>query len=73
MPALVGAVNIISIGASSVFNIGDVYTISPQSAVRTYAGAGSFISGDNLKIYNYQSQTNTFDIEAIDQPLTGNV
>lgn len=73
MPALVGAVNVISIGTSSVFNIGDVYTISPMSAVKTYAGAGSFISGNNLKIYNYQNQTNTIDADALDQPLAGNV
>lgn len=73
MPALVGVVNVNSIGASSVFNIGDVYTISPMSAVKTYAGAGSFISGNNLKIYNYQNQTNTIDFEAVDQPIATNV
>lgn len=73
MPAIVGAVNINSIGASGVFNIGDVYNISPKSDVKTYAGAGSFVTGNNLKVYNQQSVTYTVDPDAFDQNIAANV
>ncbi|WP_174730725.1 spore germination protein [Mesobacillus harenae] len=70
MPAIVGAVQVISIGNSSVFNIGDVYKILPVSNAKTFSGAGSFNTGDGLQVYNNKSSTNTFDQDAIDQ---GNV
>ncbi|MEW9668734.1 spore germination protein [Ammoniphilus sp. 3BR4] len=73
MPAIVGAVNINSIGNSGVFNIGDVYNISPKSAVKTFAGAGSFVTGNNLKINNHQSVTNTYDADVFDQNVTKNI
>ncbi|RXT06285.1 spore germination protein [Ammoniphilus sp. CFH 90114] len=73
MPAIVGTVNVNAIGASGVFNIGDVYNISPKSAVKTYAGAGSFVTGNNLKINNYHSVTNTNDNDVLDQNVTANI
>lgn len=69
MPAIVGAVKVISIGASSVFNIGDVYTISPSSTAKTFAGAGSFNTGDGLRIRNEYSSTNTYDSDAADSNI----
>ena len=72
MPAFVGAVKVNSIGSSSVFNIGDVFTISPISNVKTFAGAGSFNTGDGLYVLNRQSSTNTYDKDLIDQPNVGN-
>ncbi|MDF0726964.1 spore germination protein [Cytobacillus sp. S13-E01] len=72
MPAIVGAVKVNSIGSSSVFNIGDVFTISPISNVKTFAGAGSFNTGDGLYVLNRQSSTNTNDKDLVDQPTVGN-
>ncbi|MCM3586101.1 spore germination protein [Mesobacillus maritimus] len=67
MPAIVGAVQVISVGSSGVFNIGDVYKIMPVSSAKTFSGAGSFNTGENLTLYNNQSSTNTFDQDSIDQ------
>ncbi|MBT2756444.1 spore germination protein [Mesobacillus foraminis] len=67
MPAIVGAVQVISIGSSGVFNIGDVYKIMPVSTAKTFSGAGSFNTGDRLQVYNNQSSTNTFDQDSVDQ------
>ncbi|MBD5070858.1 spore gernimation protein GerPA, partial [Xanthomonas citri pv. citri] len=52
MPAIVGAFKINAIGTSGVVHIGDCITISPQAQVRTFAGAGSFNTGDSLKVMN---------------------
>lgn len=73
MPAIVGAVNINSIGSSAVFNIGDVYTISPTSSAKTFSGAGSFNTGDHMVVNNRYSNTNTYDRDLIDQPTVGNL
>ncbi|MBD8067591.1 spore germination protein [Bacillus sp. PS06] len=67
MPAIVGAVKVNSIGNSSIFNIGDVFNISPASTAKTFAGAGSFNTGDGMHVNNQRSVTNTYDTDAIDQ------
>jgi spore germination protein PA len=67
MPAIVGAVKVNSIGNSSIFNIGDVFNIAPASTAKTFAGAGSFNTGDGMSIYNQRSVTNTYDTDTIDQ------
>lgn len=56
MPAIVGAFKINAIGTSGVIHIGDCITISPQAEVRTFAGAGSFNTGDSLKVMNYKTR-----------------
>lgn len=68
MPGFVGAVQIMTIGSSSIFHIGDVFIINPHSTSKTYAGAGSFITGDEIQIQNKLSTTNTYDNDAVDQP-----
>ncbi|TDL80725.1 spore germination protein [Peribacillus frigoritolerans] len=72
MPAIVGAFKINAVGTSSIVHIGDVITISPYSEVKTFAGAGSFNTGDGLSINNQNSVTNAYDNDTIDQPITGN-
>lgn len=67
MPAIVGAVQVISIGSSGVFNIGDVYKLKPTSYAKTFSGAGSFNTGENITLYNNQSSTNTYDQDGVDQ------
>lgn len=73
MPAIVGAVQVMSIGSSGVFNIGDVYKISPASTTKTFAGAGSFNTGERISLYNNRSSTNTYDSDVTDQPTLLNI
>lgn len=73
MPAIVGAVNVNSVGSAGVFNIGDVHTISPYNAAKTFSGAGSFNTGEYLRINNEYSNTNTYDRDLVDQPTIGNL
>jgi spore germination protein PA len=67
MPAIVGAVQVISVGSSGVFHIGDVYKIMPVSTAKTFSGAGSFNTGDTVTLYNNKSSTNIFDQDSLDQ------
>ncbi|MGJ7919536.1 spore germination protein [Neobacillus sp. LXY-4] len=67
MPAIVGVVQVISIGSSSVLNIGDVYKIMPLANAKTFSGAGSFNTGDGLYVNNHYSSTNTYDQDYLDQ------
>lgn len=70
MPAIVGHVNIVNIGSSGVFHIGDVFAVRPISFSRTFAGAGSFNVGETVTVYNYKSSTNVYDPDTIDQPIS---
>ncbi|THE12596.1 spore germination protein [Bacillus timonensis] len=72
MPAIVGAIKINSIGNSSVMNVGDVFQIAPVSTAKTFAGAGSFNTGNGLRIFNNQSVTNSYDVDTIDSVNIGN-
>lgn len=70
MPAIVGAVKLNVIGSSGVFNIGDVYKIAPVSTAKTFAGAGSFNTGDHLTLRNDYSETNTYDKDLTDSNIS---
>lgn len=70
MPAIVGAVKIISIGPSSIVQFGDSVFLSPTSSSKTYAGSGSFNTGDLPRTNNIFSATNTFDPDVIDSNAT---
>ncbi|GGA73779.1 spore germination protein [Ornithinibacillus halotolerans] len=70
MPAKVGAVKINSISSSSIFNIGDVYSMNPESTAKTYAGGGSFNTGDGMHVNLQQSNTYVYDKDTIDQPTS---
>ncbi|WP_026692691.1 spore germination protein [Peribacillus kribbensis] len=73
MPAIVGAVQVLSVGSGAVFNIGDVYKIAPFTFAKTFAGAGSFNTGDNISVQNQVSSTNTYDADGVDQPIFTNI
>lgn len=73
MPAIVGAVQIIALASSGVFNIGDVHKIAPLAVAKTFAGAGSFNTGTDVKVSNNYSNITTYDYDNIDQPTFGNV
>ncbi|AEI42527.1 spore germination protein [Paenibacillus mucilaginosus] len=70
MPAVVGAIKIVNVGTGSVVHIGDSIQIAPNSAAKTFAGAGSFNTGDGLRIYNMVSTTNTYDADFADSTIT---
>ncbi|GAA3329883.1 MULTISPECIES: spore germination protein [Bacillaceae] len=70
MPAIVGHINVVNIGSSGVFHIGDVFAIRPISYSRTFAGAGSFNVGETVNVYNYENSTNVNDQDVIDQPIS---
>ncbi|WP_127530072.1 spore germination protein [Paenibacillus kobensis] len=66
MPAVVGFVNITSVGSSSVVQFGDTVQVSPSSNSKTYAGAGSFLTGGLANSNNALSATNTLDPDVQD-------
>ena len=69
MPAVVGAIKIINVGPASTVQIGDAVLIAPQSVSKTFAGAGSFNTGDYLRTFNTVSATNTYDMDTVDTSL----
>ncbi len=73
MPAIVGAIQVVSVGSSGVFHVGDVYKIAPISTAKTYAGAGSFNTGESLSVTNYDSKLTLNDNDNIDQPISFNL
>lgn len=70
MPAIVGVIQVISVSNSGIVHIGDVFKLSPYSIAKTYAGAGSFNTGEAVSNYNAYSVTTTNDADGIDQPIT---
>jgi spore germination protein PA len=73
MPAVVGSISVNAVSSGSVFHIGDVQTICPVSYSKTYAGAGSFNTGDNLRVHNGYNVTYTQDQDVNDSNATGNL
>ncbi|HZG57114.1 spore germination protein [Paenibacillus sp.] len=66
MPSIVGNVKILSVGPSSIVNFGDAYQMSPNSSSKTFAGAGSFVTGDLSNTRQAISNTNTQDADVND-------
>ncbi|MFC5450769.1 spore germination protein [Paenibacillus aestuarii] len=71
MPSIVGVVKILTVGPSSVVHFGDSVIISPNSSSKTFAGAGSFNTGDFPRIYNAYSNTVTNDSDLIENNASG--
>ncbi|MDP5272504.1 spore germination protein [Chengkuizengella axinellae] len=67
MPAIVGTIKIISVGSGAIVQFGDSIQVSPVSSSKTYAGSGSFNTGDLPVTNNLLSATNTFDPDVKDQ------
>lgn len=66
MPSLVGNIKIVSVGSGSIIHIGDSLVLSPQSSTKTFAGSGSFNTGDLPVTNNAISSTNTNDKDVVD-------
>ncbi|MDX8045761.1 spore germination protein [Gracilibacillus sp. S3-1-1] len=71
MPAIVGAVKVINLSSSSIFHIGDVYKIEPYTQSKTFAGGGSFNTGNEMRIHMVNAQTHMVDNDQFDQNITG--
>lgn len=70
MPSIVGAVKVISVGSGAVVQFGDALLISPSSTTKSYAGAGSFVTGDLPNTNNAVSGTLTSDPDVNDASAT---
>jgi spore germination protein PA/spore germination protein PF len=66
MPCIIGNVKILSVGGSGVVQFGDTIQVSPSSISKTYAGSGSFLTGDLSRSNNAISATNTNDPDVQD-------
>jgi spore germination protein PA len=66
MPAIVGNVKILNVGPSSIVQFGDSIILSPTSSTKTFAGAGSFNTGDFPRVYNASSSTITNDSDLVE-------
>jgi spore germination protein PA len=66
MPAIVGSIKILSVDGSSIVHIGDSIQLAPYSTSKTFAGSGSFNTGNSIKTYNGLSNTNTLDAAVAD-------
>ncbi|SHH05965.1 spore germination protein [Virgibacillus chiguensis] len=66
MPAKVGAVKVVNLSSSSIFNIGDVYSMSPNSTAKTFAGGGSFNTGNGIRVNLGNAKTYIYDSDKVD-------
>jgi spore germination protein PA len=73
MPAVVGAVKVNAVSGSGIFHIGDVLNINANSTLKTFAGAGSFNTGDNLWVQNGYNVTTTNDSDMVDNVNFANI
>lgn len=69
MPAILGTFKVINVSGGGVVHIGDVGVIAPKTASKTYAGSGSFNTGDMPGTYNVVSSTNTNDQDINDENM----
>lgn len=70
MPAIVGNIKILNISSSAIVHIGDSIFLSPTSTAKTFAGAGSFLTGDLPMTNNALSATNTNDPDVVDNSVS---
>ncbi|MFD0870122.1 MULTISPECIES: spore germination protein [Paenibacillus] len=66
MPSIVGNVKILSVDSGGIVQFGDAVFLSPVSTSKTFAGAGSFITGDLPLTNSGISATNTNDPDLVD-------
>lgn len=70
MPAIIGNIKIVSVGSSAIVQFGDAIFLSPTSASKTFAGAGSFLTGDFPVTNNGLSATITNDPDLNDDSVS---
>lgn len=67
MPSIVGNVKILSVGTGAIVQFGDCLTMAPNSSSKTFAGSGSFNTGDFPRTFTGVNNTNTADQDLVDQ------
>ncbi len=73
MPAIIGFVNIVSNGSGGVVQFGDAGEVAPSSATKTYAGAGSFLTGSLANSNTGLSATNSLDSDVADNVASSGI
>ncbi len=73
MPAIVGNIKIVSIGSGGIVQFGDALILSPKSSSKTFAGSGSFNTGDLPVTNNGVNSTQTFDPDVVDDSVNKGV
>lgn len=73
MPGVVGVLKVNSVSSGSVLHVGDVFNIAPSSEIKSFAGAGSFNTGDFMNVHNAHNTTRTYDPDQLDASNVGNV
>lgn len=73
MPAIVGNIKILSVGTSSVVQFGDTLVTAPKSSSKTFAGSGSFNTGDFPVTNTAFNATATNDSDGIDDTVNTGV
>jgi hypothetical protein len=73
LPAIVGNIKIISIGSGGIVQFGDALVLSPRSTSKTFAGSGSFNTGDLPVTNNGLSSTQTYDGDVVDDTIAKGV
>lgn len=66
MPAVIGGVRLINVSTGGQFQMGDAAAIVPKTESKTYAGAGTFSTGDVPRSFNVLNSTNSNDQDASD-------
>ncbi|MFS1513973.1 spore germination protein [Chengkuizengella sp. SCS-71B] len=67
MPSILGIAKIINVSGGAKVRAGDSVQIKPVDYTATYAGCGSFNTGDLPRVSNFVSTTNTIDADVKDQ------
>jgi len=73
MPSIVGSINTVSMDHGAVVNLNESVILSPKSTSKTFAGAGSFNTGDFPHTNNDFSTTNTYDPDIADANAMGSL
>jgi len=71
MPSIVGNIKITSVGSSGVVQFGDTLIVAPKSSSKTFAGSGSFNTGDFPVTNSGFNATNTVDNDVLDDNVAG--
>ena len=71
MPSVIGGpINISRV--DGIVHFGDSFYLSPKTISKSYSGSGGANTGNLVMANNAVSATNTFDPDAVDQPIANN-
>jgi spore germination protein PF len=73
MPGVVGSINIGNVFSGGVTGFGDIAVLTPKTTSKTVTGAGAFNTGKTISVTDQWSNNLLFDIDAVDDPIAGNL